>query len=81
VVRVIGLGTQNTVEEAVEFVRATGTTSFPMYWDETFVSWNAFGVTGQPAAALLSTDGEIIGGWLGGFDEDEVLRLAAKSSS
>lgn len=69
----IGLGTQNTVEEAVEFVRATGTTSFPMYWDETFVSWTPFGLTGQPAAALISPDGELIGAWLGPFDLDEVL--------
>jgi hypothetical protein len=70
---VIGLGTQNTVEDAVEFVRSTGTTSFPMYWDETFVSWDAFGVRGQPAAALLSPTGEILDGWIGVFELDEVL--------
>jgi hypothetical protein len=70
---VIGLGTQDSAEEAAEFVRSTGTTSFPMYWDETFVSWNAFGVRGQPAAVLLSPTGEILGGWIGRFDLDEVL--------
>lgn len=69
----IGLGTQNTVEDAVEFVESTGTLSFPMYWDETFTSWDAFGVRGQPAAALLSPTGEILGGWIGVFDLDEVL--------
>ena len=71
----IGLGTQNTVEDAVDFVESTGTISFPMYWDETFVSWNAFGVQGTPAAALLSPTGEILGGWIGPFDLDEVLTL------
>ena len=72
----IGLGTQDTAEEAAEFVRSTGTVSFPMYWDETFESWAAFGVRGQPAAALLSPTGEILGGWIGRFDIDEVLELA-----
>ena len=71
----IGLGTQNAVEDAVEFVESTGTLSFPMYWDETFASWDAFGVRGQPAAALLSPSGEILGGWIGVFDLDEVLDL------
>lgn len=72
----IGLGTQNTAAEAAEFVRDTGTISFPMYWDETFETWNAFGVRGQPAAVLLSPAGEVLGSWLGPFDTDEVIALA-----
>lgn len=71
----IGIGTQDTARDAVEFVRRTGTFSFPMYWDETFTSWAAFGVQGQPAAALLSPTGEILGGWIGRFDLDEVLTI------
>ena len=66
---------------AVDFVERGGTYSFPMYWDETFVSWDQFGISSQPAAAMLSPDGEVLAGWLGGFDEDEVLRLAAESVS
>lgn len=71
----IGLGTQNTVDDAVDFVESTGTLGFPMYWDETLVSWSAFGIQGTPAAALLSPTGEILGGWIGRFDLDEVLTL------
>ena len=73
----IGLGTQDSADEAADFVRDYGTYSFPMYWDETFESWVALGVTGQPAAVLLSADGEVLAGWRGAFPEDEVLRLAA----
>lgn len=69
----VGLGTQDSAEEAVEFVEMTGTTSFPMHWDETFQTWTAFGISAQPAVALLSPDGEPIAGWLGGFPEDEIL--------
>lgn len=76
--QVIGLGTQDDSDQAVQFVENGGTVSFPMYWDETFTSWEAFGIRSQPAAALLSPDGEVLGSWLGAFDEDEVLRLAAE---
>jgi peroxiredoxin len=72
---VIGLGTQDSFGEAEEFVDRYGTT-FTMLWDETFESWQAFGVTAQPAAILFSADGRPLQGWLGPFPEDEVLRLA-----
>lgn len=73
----IGLGTQDSGGEAADFIRDRSTYSFPMYWDETFESWAAFGVSGQPAAMLLSADGELLEGWFGKFPEDEVLELAA----
>ena len=73
----IGLGTQDDENEAAEFASQYATYSFPMYWDETFESWAAFGIQSQPAAALLAPDGSVLGGWLGPFPEDEVLSLAA----
>ena len=75
----IGLGTQDDGDFAVEFVERTGVYSLPMYWDETFESWVALGVTGQPAAALLSPTGEVLGAWRGMFPIDEVLALAGCS--
>jgi hypothetical protein len=48
-----------------------------MLWDESFESWMMLGVTSQPAAVLLSPDGEALGGWLGMYPEDEVLELSA----
>ena len=76
-VRVIGLGTQDDGDFAVDFVESREVYSFPMYWDETFESWVAFGVASQPAAALLSPTGEVLGSWRGMFPIDEVLDLAA----
>ena len=77
----IGLGTQDDADMAVEFVASYGTYSFPMYWDETFETWEAFGIGSQPAAAMLSPEGEVLAGWLGSFDEAEVLRIADEYSS
>jgi hypothetical protein len=76
-VRVIGLGTQDDGEYAVDFVESREVFSFPMYWDDTFESWVAFGVASQPAATLLSPSGEPLGAWRGMFPIDEVLELAA----
>lgn len=80
-VNIIGLGTQDSADMARDFVERGGTHSFPVYWDETFVSWEVFGIRSQPAAAMLSPDGEVLAGWLGAFDEAEVLRLADQYTS
>jgi hypothetical protein len=76
-VRVIGLGTQDDGEYAVDFVESRSVHSFPMYWDDTFESWVAFEVASQPAATLLSPTGEVLGSWRGMFPIEEVLDLAA----
>ncbi len=75
----IGLGTQDDGDYAVDFVTSREVYSFPMYWDETFESWAVFGISTQPAAVLLSPSGEVLGGWQGMFPIDEVLVLASKS--
>lgn len=75
----IGLGTQDSGQLAIDFIETTGTWSFPMYWDESFESWIALGVAGQPAALLLSSDGAVLGAWRGMFPIDDVLALAAEA--
>lgn len=59
------------------FVDITGTTSFPMFWEDgSFDAWNHYGVRGQPAAILVAPDGTVIEGWSGAFPEDTVIELA-----
>ena len=71
--RVIGLGTKDDADYAVDFVKATGTYSFPMYWDETKSAWVPFGIVNQPAVVLLSPTGEILEKWNGTFNAEKVL--------
>lgn len=78
-IKVVGLGAQDSLGEAVDFVDEYGTT-FPMLWDESFESWIVLGVTSTPTALLLAPDGSAIAGWIGAFPEEEVLRLAAESA-
>jgi hypothetical protein len=76
-VTVVGLGAQDTYQEALDFVEAYGTKSFRMLYDESFESWSQLGVRGQPIAILFDTEGRGETIWYGPFDETEVLDLAA----
>ena len=71
------MGAQDSFGFAQEFRETTGTSSFLMIWDESFASWQYYGVRGQPTAILVDPSGEPITGWFGRFPEDEVLELAA----
>ncbi|MEZ5411068.1 MAG: TlpA disulfide reductase family protein [Acidimicrobiales bacterium] len=72
--RVVGLGTQDDLESARDFVTDGGIT-FTMLWDESFDSWIQLDIRGQPAALLFDADGTPLGAWNGIFDEDEVIDL------
>lgn len=74
----VGLGAQDTLEEAHEFVEKYGTTSFRMLYDASLQSWSALGVRGQPTAILFDTDGRGRFVWFGPFDQDEVLDKVAE---
>ncbi len=71
----MGLGTQDSLDEARAFVTRYRTT-FTMLWDSSFRSWRELGIPGQPAAVLLAPDGRELKRWLGAFPTDEVARLA-----
>lgn len=74
----VGLGTQDSLREAEQFVQRYGTT-FDMLWDPTFESWRALEVTGQPAAILVDRNGALVKRYFGVFDEQEVVDLAASA--
>lgn len=75
----IGLGTQDTLGDAEDFVETYGTQSFTMLWDESFETWAAFNVSSQPTAILFAADGRGLQGWSGPFPEADVLALAGAS--
>lgn len=77
--QVIGVGTQDDAALARGFRRDTGVRSFPLLYEANgFRSWEPFGFTAQPAAALLSPRGKVLRTWSGRFDEAEVLRLITR---
>lgn len=76
-VLVVGLGTQDDLVLAREFVEGTGISSFQMLWDESFDSWAQLGVASQPAWALFTASGEMVEGSYGGIDTVGVLETIA----
>ncbi|MGH9149771.1 MAG: TlpA family protein disulfide reductase [Acidimicrobiales bacterium] len=74
----VGLGAQDSLGLARDFVSRAGTT-FSMLWDSSGRSWRELGIRGQPAAILLSRQGAEVARWIGPFDDEEVLRRAASA--
>lgn len=74
---VVGLGAQDSYDEAIDFVEKYGTKSFRMLYDPSFESWSQLGVRGQPIAILFDSQGRGNTIWYGPFNESEVLQLAA----
>lgn len=75
----VGLGTQDDLRAAREFV-AKGGITFPMLWHGSFDSWRQLRVAGQPAAVLVSADGRELARWTGRVDtrQDEILERARR---
>ncbi len=74
----VGLGGQDSIGQARDFVEDYGTKSFRMLYDGSFQSWAALGVRGQPVAIMFDTAGKGRFIWYGPFDEQEVLQAAAE---
>ncbi|MDH3959144.1 MAG: TlpA family protein disulfide reductase [Actinomycetota bacterium] len=72
---VVGLGTQDDLEYAREFVADTGVRTPQMLWDASFESWQQLGITAQPTWILVRGDGTFLGGWVGGLPEQQILDL------
>lgn len=64
----IGLGTQQTIRDAEDFVSDTGPFTMPVFWDESGRSWAELGVVGQPTVALFLGDGTLVDTWFGSVD-------------
>ena len=72
-VTVVGIGTQDDLALAEDFVSTYGVSTPQMLWDPGFESWQALEITGQPTWVLLSPGGEEIGRWQGSLPEAEIL--------
>lgn len=77
--QIIGLGAQDDLGQAVDFLELTGTGELAMVWDATGETWIHFGVTNQPTVVVVSPDGEVQATWFREFDEAGILAAAGLS--
>ena len=73
---VLGLGAQDTLDEAYGFLDDTGTHGLAMVWDRSGQSWIHHGVTSQPTVIVLDAEGQVAGTWFRDFDVDGILAAA-----
>lgn len=78
---VVGLGAQDSLDFANEFVSSTGTggVGLTMVWDPSFDSWRQFGVRSQPYWILLDAGGNEVTSRPGAVDIGAVENLLAQS--
>jgi thioredoxin-related protein len=59
---VVGMGAQDSLSFANEFVASTGASgpNITMIWDETFATWQALGIRSQPYWILYDDQGNEI---------------------
>ena len=69
----IGLGAQDNLELARDFIAKTGTRSFPMVWDKSLESWRHYGIQINSETWLLDRYGNRAGPKRFGFDDNKVL--------
>lgn len=72
----LGLGAQDTLEEAYGFLDDTDTHDLTMVWDQSGQSWIHHGVTSQPTVIVLDADGQVAGTWFRDFDVAGILAAA-----
>jgi len=73
---IIGLGAQDSLEQAQDFVSTFGTVSFPMVWDRAFDSWISLGVVSQPFWILFDSEGNQVAARGGAVDLDLVAQTS-----
>lgn len=79
---VIGLGAQDSIELATDFVEFTETADagVTMIYDPTFASWRSFGIRSQPYWVLFDDQGNELVSRPGGIDENVIDELLGATS-
>lgn len=75
-VDILGVGAQDSLDEAYEFLDSTATSDLAMVWDASGSSWVHYGVTNQPTVILLGADGQVAQTWFRDFVPSEILAAA-----
>lgn len=73
----VGLGTQDDLSEAEEFVADTGV-KHQMVWDASGESWRYFELPTQPSSVLVGPDGTTIATFKGSLRLDDALEAARR---
>ena len=74
----MGVGAQDDLALAEQFIERTGIESFSMVWDPSFESWLHYGIQINSEVWLLDPDGNRIGQKFFGLDEGHIDDLLSR---
>lgn len=72
-VQILGLGAQDNLDQAVDFLADTSTQKLEMVWDASGKSWLHYKVTNQPTVVVLDAQGKVTKTWFRHFDAKAIL--------
>jgi thiol-disulfide isomerase/thioredoxin len=78
-IQILGLGAQDDLDLAEEFLDQTKTGGLKMVWDRTGETWLHYKVTNQPTVVVLGPDGGVTKTWFRQFDVAGILAAAGLS--
>ena len=80
-VQVVGVGTQDSLQQATAFVARYRMTRARMLWDSGFAAWQYYRTPGQPSALLLDSKGRFLAGYSTRIAYTDVLSRAKSGVS
>ncbi len=75
-ITVLGLGAQDDLDQAVDFLSDTSTGDLEMVWEEAGKTWRHFQVTNQPTVVVVDAAGTVRRTWFRDFDAEQILAAA-----
>ncbi len=75
-IQILGLGAQDDLDQAVDFLSDTSTQKLQMVWDKAGKTWRHFQVTSQPTVLVIDADGQVSKKWFRDFDSGGILAAA-----
>ncbi len=80
-IQILGLGAQDDLDQAVDFLADTSTQDLEMVWDKAGETWLHFKVTNQPTVLVIGADGKVSKKWFRDFDADAILKAAGLAAA
>ena len=74
--RIVGVGSQDTLDAAKKFMARASIKKVIMLWDGSGNSWNYWGVSTFPSARLVDASGKLIRIWTGELNIPAVIASA-----
>ena len=75
-IQILGLGAQDDLKQAKDFLADTNTRDLEMVWDDRGRTWQHFKVTNQPTVVVVDAAGKVTRTWFREFDAKGIVAAA-----